>query len=170
MTCQTPVVCPTVLTFLMFRSHELVSRPLRRSIALTNGCVPASEGRDTNSLAPRPPESARRTSGLRRFLHRNREAQSSKHIRRGLGTWLPIWGSQEVLKNLSTVVTATGEVLTQEEATVYVKEIGFFVMSFWRIRWQVRSLEDHWFNYIGPEVRNISSRMCSKIECNAVNL
>ena len=83
----------------------------------------------------------------------------------------------KVSKNPATVVTANGEVLTEEEgeATVYVKELDLFVTPiFLEDPPAVFSLgklcEDHGYNYhwtSGQKPQNIKSGR--KIECNTAN-
>ena len=68
----------------------------------------------------------------------------------------------------TTVVTINGEVLTKEEATVYVRELDLFeTVKLLEDTPAVLSLgklcEDHGYNYIGPVVRNhISSKMAER--------
>ena len=78
-------------------------------------------------------------------------------------------------KNQMTVVTANGEVLTKEEATVYVKELDLFVtvmlLKDTLARFALGQLcEDHGYNYhwtSGHKPHLIKNGR--KIECNTAN-
>ena len=83
--------------------------------------------------------------------------------------------SMRISKNPPTVVTVNGEVLTKEEATVYVRELDLFVtVKLLEETAAVLSLGklcvDHGYSSIGPVVRNhISSKNGRKIDCNSAN-
>ena len=81
-----------------------------------------------------------------------------------------------VSQNLTTVVTANGQVLTKEEATVYVRELDLFVT--------VKRLEetpavlslgklcvDHGYNYYwtSGQKPHLIKKKGRKVECNTAN-
>ena len=78
-----------------------------------------------------------------------------------------------VFRSPTTVVTANGEVQTKEEATVYVRELGFFVTTtLLEDTLAVLSLgklcEDHGYNWTGGQKPHLIKNG-RKINCNTAN-